>query len=75
MLSYTSPHLEEGYPGKLTTNVTYRLTDSNSFEVEYRATTDRKTVVSLTQHSYFNLSEMQKTTSLIMSYRLRLIKY
>ena len=56
VLSYTSPHLEEGYPGKLMTNVTYRLTDSNSFEVEYRATTDRKTVVSLTQHSYFNLS-------------------
>ena len=55
-LSYTSPHGEEGYPGKLETTVLYRLTNEDVFEVEYRATTDRKTLINLTQHSYFNLS-------------------
>ncbi|WP_324721697.1 aldose epimerase family protein [Salinimicrobium sp. HB62] len=55
-LSYISEHLEEGYPGRLETVVTYTLNDDNSLDVEYEATTDRKTIVNLTQHSYFNLS-------------------
>ena len=55
-LVYTSPHMEEGYPGNLETTVTYRLTDTNVLTVDYIARTDRKTVVNLTQHSYFNLS-------------------
>ncbi|WP_037373452.1 aldose epimerase family protein [Salinimicrobium xinjiangense] len=56
VLSYVSEHMEEGYPGRLETLVTYTLNDDNSLDVEYEATTDRKTVVNLTQHSYFNLS-------------------
>ena len=55
-LTYTSPHLEEGYPGNLELTVSYRLTDTNLLLVDYKAKTDRKTVVNLTQHSYFNLS-------------------
>ena len=55
-LRYTSPHGEEGYPGKLETTVVYRLTNENVLEVDYRAVTNRKTLVNLTQHSYFNLS-------------------
>ena len=55
-LSYTSEDMEEGYPGNLVCNVTYTLTDNNELQVTYRATTDKKTIVNLTQHSYFNLS-------------------
>lgn len=55
-LSYTSPDGEEGYPGTLTTRITYRLTNENSLEIEYEAITDKPTIVNLTNHSYFNLS-------------------
>lgn len=53
---YTSKDGEEGYPGNLTTTITYTLSDDNALEISYEATTDKKTVVNLTQHSYFNLS-------------------
>ena len=56
-LSYLSQHMEEGYPGNLNVEVIYTLTDDNSLEVDYRATTDQPTVVNLTQHSYFNLGD------------------
>ncbi|OYX83663.1 MAG: galactose-1-epimerase [Flavobacteriales bacterium 32-34-25] len=55
-LKYISKDLEEGYPGNLTVFVTYTLNKDNSLDVLYEATTDKKTVVNLTQHSYFNLS-------------------
>jgi aldose 1-epimerase len=55
-LKYISKDKEEGFPGNLTVFVTYTLTADNTLEVLYEATTDKKTVVNLTQHSYFNLS-------------------
>jgi aldose 1-epimerase len=54
-LTYTSPHLEEGYPGNLDVKVQYHLTDENELKIEYWATTDRPTPVNLTHHSFFNL--------------------
>ena len=56
VLSYVSPDGEGGYPGTLRVRVTYALTDRNEWAVETHATTDRPTVVNLTQHPYFNLA-------------------
>jgi aldose 1-epimerase len=55
-LSYFSKDGEEGYPGNVEAFVDYRLSD-NELSIEYRATTDRDTIVNLTNHSYFNLNE------------------
>jgi aldose 1-epimerase len=55
-LTYLSKDMEEGYPGNLNVKVTYSLTGDNGFKCEYEATTDKKTIVNLTNHAFFNLN-------------------
>lgn len=55
-LFYASPDMDEGFPGSLNMEVIYTLTDDNELRFAFTATTDKTTVVNLTQHTYFNLT-------------------
>lgn len=64
VLTYLSPDGEEGYPGNLACKITYTLTDKNELQIDYQATTDKPTVLNLTNHCYFNLKDSGATTCL-----------
>lgn len=56
ILTYISEDMEEGYPGNLTSTITYALTNDNELKITYEATTDKACPVNLTHHGYFNLT-------------------
>ena len=55
-LRLNSPDGDQGFPGAVTIDVTYTLTDNNDFRIDYKATTDKTTVINLTNHTYYNLA-------------------
>jgi len=61
-LAYRSPDGEGGYPGNLNVTATYALSESNELSITYRATTDRPTIVNVTNHSFFNLAGERAAT-------------
>jgi len=70
VLGYLSPDGEEGYPGNLKVQITYSLTADNRFRMCYTATTDKRTVVNLTNHSFWNLAG--KPSASVLDHRLLL---
>jgi len=55
-LTRISPDKDSNFPGKVVAKVTYKLTSDNAIDISYEATTDKKTIINMTNHSYFNLS-------------------
>ena len=55
-LTLVSPDGDENFPGNVTAKVTYKLTEDNAIDIKYSATTDKKTIINMTNHSYFNLN-------------------
>lgn len=55
-LTRLSPDGDENFPGNVTAKVTFKLSDDNALDIKYSATTDKKTIINMTNHSYFNLS-------------------
>lgn len=60
-MSRLSPDMEEGFPGNVAVKVTFKLTDDNALHISYQAVPDEDTPISLTNHTYFNLSGFTET--------------
>lgn len=75
LLSYSSRDGEEGYPGNLSVDVMYSLSDDNGLKIDYAAVTDIATPVNLTNHCYFNLSAGADSTILDHELMLKAEKY
>ena len=74
-LTHVSPDGDEGFPGTLSVTVRYTWTDASGLRIDYTATTDKATVVNLTNHSYFNLSAGASATILDHTLHLYADKY
>jgi aldose 1-epimerase len=74
-LHYLSPDGEEGFPGNLNVSVRYSLDDKNGLHIDYSATTDKDTVLNLTNHSYFNLEGAGSETVLNQSIMIGAERY
>lgn len=71
-LTLISPDGDEGYPGTLTSVVTYKLTDKNELRIEYSATTDKATPLNLTNHAYWNLKGARAESGTVLDHIMHL---
>jgi len=71
-LTLVSPDGDEGYPGTLTSIVTYKLTDKNELRIEYSATTDKATPLNLTNHAYWNLKGARAESGTVLDHIMHL---
>ncbi|MFM9960378.1 MAG: aldose epimerase family protein [Planctomycetaceae bacterium] len=71
-LTHISPDGDEGYPGTLTSVVTYKLTDKNELRIEYSATTDKATPLNLTNHAYWNLKGARPESGTVLDHIMHL---
>lgn len=62
LLTYTSAYYEEGFPGELTMNVMYSLTNENELVIDYKGFTNKKTIVNMTNHGFFSLAGIANPT-------------
>jgi aldose 1-epimerase len=67
VLRYISAYYEEGFPGELNMTVKYSLTDDNELVIDYRGTTNKKTVVNMTSHGFFSLAGIANPTPSAMN--------
>ena len=67
VLKHTSPDGDEGFPGNLSVTMTYILSDENEFIIRYKATTDKATIVNLTNHAFFNLAGISNPTPTVLN--------
>jgi aldose 1-epimerase len=74
-LNYVSKDMEEGFPGKLNVTVTYNLSDDNALKISYKATTDKNTVLNLTNHAFYNLNGEASGTILNHLVQIKADKY
>lgn len=58
--SYLSPDMQDGFPGNVNTTVTYSLGDDNIIQIDYKAVTDKDTIINMTNHAYFNLGTAKR---------------
>ena len=65
VLTCFSPDGEGGFPGNLDVKVIYSLTNNNGLQIDYSATTDKKTIINLTNHTYFNLNGVDSDTNIL----------
>ncbi len=65
LLTYTSKHLDEGYPGNIDISVLYTLYEKNMFSITYKANTDKPTIINLSNHSYFNLGGVGNESNIL----------
>ncbi len=71
-LTLISPNGDEGYPGTLTSIVTYKLTDKNELRIEYSATTNKATPLNLTNHAYWNLKGARPESGTVLDHLIHL---
>lgn len=68
IFNYTSPDNEEGFPGNLNVEMAYRLeNETNALVIEYRASTDKATIINLTNHGFFNLAGISNPTPSVLN--------